>query len=195
MISIKNSGPCYLYKHTCPDGLSYIGTTSKDPPERWKNGEGYKENEPFYNAIQKYTWERITHEIIQAHIGNKYADFLEALSIAKDNTLYPNGYNLQGGGKHGYTRSQYVRNKISESLSKPLAQIDPTTGKILKVWRGQRVASRALGINQADISAVTRGLRKTAGGYTWTNIDDLQTAGKLPPSFSVDEERKDALAI
>ena len=54
-----------VYKHTCPNGKVYIGITKQKPERRWGiNGRGYKENEYFYRAIQKYGWQNIKHEII-----------------------------------------------------------------------------------------------------------------------------------
>ena len=33
---------------------SYIGITSQEPEQRWKNGNGYINHPKFYPAIQKY---------------------------------------------------------------------------------------------------------------------------------------------
>ena len=52
-----------VYKHTTPNNKLYIGITSRRPQTRWANGFGYRNNEYFFNAISKYGWDNIKHEI------------------------------------------------------------------------------------------------------------------------------------
>ena len=74
-----------LYKHTFPNGKVYIGITKMEPEKRWANGEGYahKENDKYcqslmYNAIKKYGWENVKHEII---LQSDSRDFIEQQEI------------------------------------------------------------------------------------------------------------------
>ena len=54
-----------VYKHTTPDELVYIGATVQKPKARWGvNGSNYKTNTRFYQAIQKYGWDNIKHEVV-----------------------------------------------------------------------------------------------------------------------------------
>ena len=54
-----------VYKHTAPNGKVYIGITSHSIEGRWrKDGSGYKLNNHFWNAIQKYGWNNFKHEIL-----------------------------------------------------------------------------------------------------------------------------------
>ena len=55
----------YLYVHTVPNGKCYIGMT-KDTDRRWRNGNGYFENENFAKDIELFGWENIKHEIIDS---------------------------------------------------------------------------------------------------------------------------------
>ncbi len=71
----------YVYVHTVPNGKIYIGRT-KEPVRRWNNGEGYKENQTFYNDILNYGWKNIKHEIIAACEDKEYAMKLESVLIA-----------------------------------------------------------------------------------------------------------------
>ena len=42
-----------VYMHTLKvDGRKYIGITCRRPNKRWRNGDGYKKQPYFYNAIK-----------------------------------------------------------------------------------------------------------------------------------------------
>ena len=55
-----------VYKHiNLQNNKIYIGITSQPVEDRWKNGNGYKNNQIFYEDIQKYGWkEGFLHEIL-----------------------------------------------------------------------------------------------------------------------------------
>ena len=53
-----------IYKHTTPDGLVYIGATAQKPKNRWNNGENYKFVPKFYEAIKRFGWDNIQHEVV-----------------------------------------------------------------------------------------------------------------------------------
>ena len=52
-----------VYMHITPNNKKYIGITSQIPNKRWRNGKGYKKC-LFLNAIKKYGWGNIKHEIL-----------------------------------------------------------------------------------------------------------------------------------
>lgn len=54
-----------VYKHTTPSGKVYIGATGQNPKHRWNNGKGYMHNRRFCDAIRKYGWGNIEHEVIR----------------------------------------------------------------------------------------------------------------------------------
>ena len=63
-----------VYCHTNKtNGKKYFGITSKNPEDRWKNGNGYCNQIVFWNAIQKYGWDNFKHEIIVDNITEKEA--------------------------------------------------------------------------------------------------------------------------
>lgn len=83
----------FVYVHTVPNGKIYIGQT-KDPLNRWNNGEGYVNNKLFYKDIQIYGWNNIKHEIIADYNDRESAIILESVLIAilkSENPEY--GYN------------------------------------------------------------------------------------------------------
>lgn len=105
-----------VYIHTSPSNKFYIGITGQNPPEkRWQNGRGYKSSY-FYNAIQKYGWDNIKHEILYAGLTKEEAEQNEIELIAKyksDNREY--GYNIDHGGSCIGKMSKETKDKISKA--------------------------------------------------------------------------------
>lgn len=106
-----------VYMHTnIINGKKYVGITSKEPTRRWKgNGSGYRNNEHFWNAIQKYGWDNFEHDVIYQGLNLDEASCIEKELIAKYNTNNPNfGYNLTSGGEYGQELSDESRRKMSD---------------------------------------------------------------------------------
>ena len=104
-----------VYKHTAPNGKVYIGITCRTPHERWgKNGSRYKRNVHFTNAINKYGWDNILHEVLYQHLSYEEACKKEIELIAfyeADNPKY--GYNGTSGGEENIPNEE-TRKKMSE---------------------------------------------------------------------------------
>lgn len=101
-----------VYKHTSPSGKIYIGITSKDVEERWKRGNGYKYNPRFYNAILKYGWDNIKHEVLFSGLSSEEAAEKEIELIRYYHSDDgKNGYNVYPGGK---LISQSTKDKMKE---------------------------------------------------------------------------------
>ncbi len=94
----------------------YIGITSKTLLQRCgHNGQGYKRQIVFWNAIQKYGWENIKHEIIEDNLTKEEACAKEIKLIEKyDTTNRKFGYNLTKGGEGslGYRHSEEILSKM-----------------------------------------------------------------------------------
>ena len=60
------------------------------PEYRWNHGRGYKSNHHFYNAILKYGWENITHEILATGLTQDQAETLEREYIFQWGSRNPN---------------------------------------------------------------------------------------------------------
>lgn len=107
-----------VYKHEAPNGKIYIGITSNKPEIRWNNGKGYKSCRLFYNAIIKYGWDNITHDILFKNLTKTEAEQKEQELIKyfnSNNRKY--GYNLMSGGHSSSRHSIETRQKMSESHS------------------------------------------------------------------------------
>lgn len=105
-----------VYMHTNKiNNKIYIGQTCQSVHRRWRNGDGYKDNPYFYNAIQKYGWDNFEHEIIASNLTVEEANKFESVLIEKLDTMNPSkGYNLQSGGAN-FTVSELTRQKLSEA--------------------------------------------------------------------------------
>lgn len=106
--------------HITPSNKRYIGITSNKVSRRWQNGYGYRENKHFFNAIKKYGWDNIRHEILFENLTQKEACKIETELIAKyKSDLSEYGYNRSIGGENpnvGGKLSEETKKKISKSL-------------------------------------------------------------------------------
>mgnify|MGYP002514545584 CR=1 FL=1 len=75
-----------VYIHTFPNKKVYIGITCQKPKWRWQNGNGYKFNVKLSNAIKKYGWNNISHDIIFSGLNEKEAKQKEVYLISKFNS-------------------------------------------------------------------------------------------------------------
>lgn len=105
-----------VYKHISPNGKQYVGITSLDVETRWNNGNNYRNNLHFTNAIKKYGWDNFEHIILYENLSKDQACEIEKELIKKLDLTNPNkGYNLTFGGEHGKMSDQ-TKKKISHSL-------------------------------------------------------------------------------
>ena len=88
-----------VYCHTFPNDKKYIGVTCQDPNIRWGGGMGYKEQPFLFNAIVKYGWINIEHEILYANLNEEdaFAKEKELIALYQTNDA-EYGYNLTPGG-------------------------------------------------------------------------------------------------
>ena len=91
-----------IYKITNKlNNLIYIGQTINSIKVRWNSHVSDSKRvkkHPFYNAIKKYGKENFTIEEIGGANSIAELNYQEWLLIHKNNTLWPNGYNLKEGG-------------------------------------------------------------------------------------------------
>lgn len=106
-----------LYRHVAPNGKMYVGITSKKPEYRWENGNGYKANQHFTRAIQKYGWDNFKHEILLTNLSEEDAKLAEELCILSWDLMNPEkGYNKNSGGTINVHVSDDTKKKISQAM-------------------------------------------------------------------------------
>ena len=102
-----------VYLHTVPKEIRssfgkmdyydkyYVGITKRNIEDRWgSNGYEYR-NQIFGNAIQKYGWDNIKHEILISGLYRKIACMMEIYFIDKYKSFIKDGhgYNATKGGE------------------------------------------------------------------------------------------------
>lgn len=131
-----------LYAHITPNGKRYYGITSQKPKRRWKGGSGYKYNEHFMRAVNKYGWDNIQHEILFDDLTEHEAKELEQYMIQwYDTTNKKYGYNKTLGGegtkglsgenhpRYGKHHSEETRQKMRENHADFSGKNHPRYGK------------------------------------------------------------------
>lgn len=159
----------YIYRHFIEiDGIeySYVGKTTKNPEERWKDGWGYiYKNKTdgivktkFARAIMTYGWINFKHEIIievKCKTKNEVDELLNDLEIEyidKYNSYY-NGFNSSIGGSY-----------VKGDTHKKVRLVN--TGE---VFDSARIASEKYGIsNWRNMQKCCRGVKKSCGKHPIT---------------------------
>lgn len=112
-----------VYMHTSPSEKRYIGITKQKPKKRWNNGNGYKGNKHFANAIKKYGWDNFKHEILFEGLNKEEAEQKEVELIARYNSNNGDyGYNQTNGGEAtvGYKFTNEQKKKMSRAQKERL---------------------------------------------------------------------------
>ena len=85
-----------VYIHTTPDGKRYVGATHQNPEYRFNKGRGYK-YQFFYQAVLKFGWENISHQLYEVDTEEEMK-YLEKYLISYYDTTNPEkGYNITKG--------------------------------------------------------------------------------------------------
>lgn len=128
----------YIHRNKI-NNKAYIGITSQNPRDRWRNGDGYLtkrsdgsyEHPVFAKAIKKYSWDNFEHIIWAKNLTEGEAKTWEVRLIALFKTncnRYKEpecGYNLTDGGDgmSGFKLSEEAKRKISKAKSgKPMSE-------------------------------------------------------------------------
>lgn len=192
-----------VYKHVL-NGKIYIGITRQEPKKRWLYGLGYKECPRFYNAIKKYGWQNVEHEILFTGLTKEQAEQkeIELIAFYKSNDRRY-GYNIDNGGNcagkcsedhkkkvsektkgknnpfYGKRHTQETKEKISKNHADFKGGKHPRAKAVMCIETGRVYdcacnAARETNILQPSITRCCNGERKTAGGYHWKFIDSTK---------------------
>lgn len=143
----------YVYKHTVPNGKVYIGVTKQNPNRRWRNGHGYKDSVLFFNAIIKYGWINISHEILKEGLSSEDAYALEKYYISFFKSNDKNfGYNITSGGGKTKIQNSIKCNKVGtgKNKGKPILVFN-TNGQFIGEFISSYQAAKILNCDQGHI--------------------------------------------
>lgn len=105
-----------VYIHEFPNGKVYIGQTCVSVNNRWRNGRGYCQQPYLDNAINKYGWNNIVHDILEIDLTREEADKSEQEWIAYYDATNPKyGYNIDNGGMGKNRHSEQTKDKIRKA--------------------------------------------------------------------------------
>ena len=128
-----------LYIHKFPNGKVYVGITSQDVEERWRHGEGYK-NQLVYRAILKYGWDAISHQVLLSGMTKEEAEEKEIEFISAFKSNNPEyGYNVSNGGNCSGTHSEETKRKIAKANTGRVCS-EETREKIRKGNKGKKIS-------------------------------------------------------
>lgn len=146
---------CCVYWHRNKiNNHKYIGYTERKPEDRWNNGNGYKNQKIFSNAIFQYGWLNFEHKIIFSNLTLEEALYHEkelikfyktnAAKLGKD----AKGYNSTDGGEGTKGTGNNHWSKINKDeceqvLGKRIYMYD-LSGKFVKSFNSARACARFL---------------------------------------------------
>lgn len=178
-----------VYKHTFPNGKVYIGITQQTLKRRWQKGLGYKKQLFVFNAIKKYGWENVKHEIIFENLSKKDAEQKEKelISLYKSNNRQY-GYNIENGGNV---------NKVSAETKEKLRKAH--TGKTLSeehkkklsiAHKGKRLSTEHI----QKIASANKGKKHTEKTKKYLSMINTGKRSKLKgrkrPQYIIDKIRE-----
>lgn len=157
----KHTVYCHINKI---NGKRYIGITSQELNQRFRNGKGYKSSPHFNQAIKKYGWDNFEHQVLFSDLSEVDAKEKEIEMIAIYNTTNPDfGYNITPGGE-GYSgkdnpwfgkhHTEQSRRKMSEAR-KGIPKTEEWKKKISESNKGKTFSAETkakMSKNHADFS-------------------------------------------
>lgn len=175
------------------NGKIYIGQTVGTLQRRISQHKSNSKKKSVINmAIRKYGWDNFVAEVIDSAKSIEELNQKEIYWIQHYESIAPNGYNLEIGGKNAIN-SEETRKKISQSLKgkykgakSPKAKkvyMFSLSGELIAEYGSVREASGANNISNGQIASVCRGEHFIAKGYRWSY--DKNNLPKLPNKSSV----------
>jgi len=126
------------------NGKIYIGITSQNVKQRWRNGYGYTYNLYFFRSIIKYGWNNgFEHNILFTNLSEQEAKTREIELIDKYNSMNNKfGYNLTMGGEgtKGFCPSNETRLKMSKSQKGKHYMTNDNKLKLIKANKGKKLS-------------------------------------------------------
>ena len=142
-----------VYIHTFPNGKKYIGITRQDVTQRWGlHGSGYKGQRYLWDAIQKYGWDNVVHEVVMYGLLESEALAVETALIKQFKTYDHNyGYNILIEPNEFI---KYTGNKLQKQV---------ICLNTLEIFDSIKIAAKKYDIQATAISKACRGVIEYCG--------------------------------
>lgn len=141
----KHTGNYTVYMHISPEEKLYIGMTQNIETRYGHNGNGYRAQPAFRDAIHKYGWHNIDHEAIASNLSKEEAEKAEHEAIVTLNTK-EDGYNRNNGGsgKESKPVKCLTDGKTYNSLEEATEHYHLSNGFVYKVCKGLVKSAKGL---------------------------------------------------
>lgn len=164
-----------IYRYTnILSGMKYHGKTCRkyQSVRAGHDGKGYYLCPKFGEAIKEYGWLNFKYEVLEDGLTKEEAEVREKYWIEHDNSIWPNGYNIQSGGAgapgtHPIRSDEWKKKQSESHKGKRVCQYSKD-GEFLAEYPSFHEASRQTGTTKECISRCCVGKIKTAGGYVWS---------------------------
>lgn len=177
------------------NGKKYVGITCQaNPKRRWSNGEGYRQQRRFYNAIKCYGFDGFDHLILESGLTKEQAETKEQEYIRKykSNDLRY-GYNIENGGHvNKYTDEQRKQMSIAHLGH---THSEQTKEKMSIVHKGKST-KWLTGLKASDVTrAKMSAQRKGALNVRARKVYQYDLDGNLVAEYEYMNLAKDALGL
>lgn len=154
-----------IYKHTFPNGKIYIGLTNQEPEKRWRNGHGYMTQPIVLDAIIKYGWINIKHEILCTNLNKNEAEEIEYTLINElQSYKHDIGYNVLKGKDIDNSNTKDYKEKQRESCKTKKSVKCVETNKI---YTSLKQVQDEFKVSHRTLSLALGNKHKTVGGFHW----------------------------
>lgn len=143
------------------NGKRYIGQTTRTVEWRWSQHRKHLNSVhfPIYHALRKYGVENFTVEVLARASSVEWLNYLETVLISAYNSLVPNGYNLDSGGKNNVAHPDTVRRMSAVKKGRKFTA--EHRAKIGAAQKGRRLSLE----QRAKLSSGRRGRQVTVEEY------------------------------
>lgn len=176
-----------LYVHVNKtNGKRYVGITSVNVSQRWRNGNGYRRQRRFFSAIKHYGWDGFDHIVLESGLTKEEAERREEETIREykaNNPLY--GYNIENGG---------VIRKLTEEQKEHLRQMNIGRKFTPEARRKLREAHAGKKLSDETKQKMSEG-RKGPKNVRAAAVDQYDLDGNFLAHYDCMEEARSAIGV
>lgn len=154
----------HIYRYTnILNGMKYHGKTclKYQGTRAGKEGRNYYKCPKFGEAIKEYGWSNFKYEVLEDGLTKEEAEIREQYWIEKENSIWPNGYNMALGGAGTPGIHPWNKGQGTEVLQ------FTKDGQFLHKYSTPKEASLETGVCYHNILRCCKGQRETAGESIW----------------------------